>query len=294
MLAAVAAVTICIVLLMFLLKAPFFAPWLSAACLAMAALTLLMIGDKERLLRGNVAWVGVHGVVVSALFLVVGYVIEWATAPRVARTFYWTGTALFAVSTWVVAAFGTKEWLRGSISYDDDTLNLWLLTYSVPFFLCGLCAERFGTEGQRNLAWVYYYLVPVFLLVPLNLLVSSGWEIWDIGEEPFTIYEIIYLLASVGLLVVGRCLHIRAFIFAGLWGLAIFVMRMTYRHLLDYLAWPVVVGIAGGAALSLGILLPLWLQRRREPHRARPKALQAPASTMPARPEPETLPLPGN
>jgi hypothetical protein len=294
MLVATAAVTLCIGLLMILLRASFYAPWLATAFLGVATLTLLMIGDKERLLGHEVAWVGVHYLVVSALFLATGYAIERATSPRVARTFYLAGTMLFVLSWVTIAVFGTQEWFHEILSYDNETLNFWLLAYSAPLFFCGLGAERFGTEGQRNLAWIYYYLVPIFLLVPLNLLVGSGWEIWDIGRQPLGIYEVMYFLASVALLAVGRILHVRAFVFAGLWGLAFFVLRVTYRHLLDYLAWPVVVAAAGVIVILMGIALPLWLRRKHEPRRTRAKSSEISRSTMPAIPEPETIPLPGS
>lgn len=293
-LASLAMVTMCLALLMFLLKAPFLAPWLTAAILGLTSAGLLLVGDKARLLTEDIAWVAVHYLGVSAMLFFVGWYIEERTTPRVARYFYWTGTILFVLAAVAIAAFGTQEWFKEKLSLQNKIFNFWLMAYSVPFFLCGFLSERYGTEGQRNLAWFYYYLFPMFLFFPLNVLVGEGWELISLGGKPLDTYEAAYLLACIALLALGRFLHTKVFILVGLWGIVFFVFRMTFRHLQDYLSWPWVVGLLGGALVVVGIMLPLWIQRRRDGVRLQRKAALAAGPTLPSTYEAETLPMQGS
>jgi hypothetical protein len=128
------------------------------------------------------------------------------------------------------------------------------MAYSLPVLLCGWLSERYGTEAQRLRARVFYALVPLFLLLPLNLLFSSrGATLGLLGGAPLRVYELTYLPACVGLLLLGRLLHVEVFLMSALWAMAIFLFRFTARHLVDVPTWPLAVGLCGCVFVYLGI-----------------------------------------
>jgi predicted Ser/Thr protein kinase len=287
--AAALTLTLCIALLMRLLHASFFAPWLAVACLALYSAGLLLLGDKERWLHSDRAWVSLHYLGLAPALYLLGYVLERRAAARIGKAFYLAALGVGLPASIALAGFATEEWFDKEWVFDEEVFNFWLISYSAPLLLWAWLIERRGTEGQRTLTRMLYLLVPLFLLLPLNLLFRQGPTLGTIGHDPLRLYELLYLLGSAALLVLGRYLQIRVFILASLWGLAIWVFRMTFDHFDRHLSWPIAVGLAGGILIGLGI----WRSRRGEPVpeedvRRRPPGRTASTTLH----QPETLPLP--
>src|SRR5262249_24495386 len=187
----VAALTVlfCTALLLSFLRAPFFAPWLAIAFLTLFSATMLLIGDMERLRNERVAWVALHylGFFIALYWL--GYWLEVGSTVQVARPFYFVAMAVGLVSAIALPAFRTEEWFKekwldGNLVWDNQIWNLWLIAYTIPLFLWAWLTERYGTEGQRTLAWFIYLLVPIFSLVPLNILFANkGLELFRLGSH---------------------------------------------------------------------------------------------------------------
>ncbi|HEY7312977.1 MAG TPA: serine/threonine-protein kinase [Gemmataceae bacterium] len=286
--AATLTLTVCIALLMRLLRASFFAPWLAVACLGLFSAALLLLGDKERFLGDGGSWVALHYLALAPALYLAGYVLERRAAARVGRAFYLAGLIVAFLAAVALATFATEEWFDRLWNYDDEVWNFWMMAYSVPVLLGAWLIERRGTPGQRSLPRRLYLLVPFFLLLPLNLLFHQGPTLAVIGPQPLRLYELLYLLASVVLILVGRYLQIGVFIVAALWGLAIWVFRTTFDHFDRQLSWPLAVGLAGVMLIGLGI----WRSRRGEAvpeEDMRRKPPSSPGSTHP--PLPETVAL---
>lgn len=249
-----------IALLLWRLRAPFFALWLSVACMFTFTAGLLLIGDKERLLHNRVAWVTIHFLVLAAVVYLLGYILERLTAARLGKPFYWTALAVSLVAAISLSVYGTKEWFNEPWTAGNEIWNFWLLAYSVPIFFWAWGIEKLGSEGQRILPRWLYLLVPLFLLVPINLLFHQGPELFSLALGPVRIYQLIYLPACVLLLALGRLLHMESFVLAGLWGLAVWIFRITFNHFNPYVSWPLSIALLGGGLLALGI----WRSRRWE------------------------------
>ncbi len=291
---AALTVTLCIALLMTLLRSGFFAPWLVVALFLLFIATMLLVGDKERLLNNKVAWVCLHFVGFSVGLLLLGALLEWVTTVRVGKPFYRTALGILVVAGVLLAGFGTEEWFEEVWRFDNETFNFWLMAYSVPFFVAAWLAERYGSEGQRTLSGFLYLLVPIFLLLPLHLLFWHGPKLFTIGAREVQLYEALYLAACVLLLVFGRWLNLETFLIAGLWGLAVWVFRVTARHFDDYLSWPLGVGISGGVLIALGVWRSWSSEPQPEDYRRRAKKPAPPeippTTTDPARAETIGLP----
>jgi hypothetical protein len=252
--AATLVVTVCIALLLYRLKAAFYAAWLATACVALFATAMLLAGDKARLVHEREAEVALHALAFSVALYFLGHAIERRSVPRVAGPFYDLAILIFLVSGVQVANAGLKEWLGQDWDLFNEAWNLWIMAYTLPVLLCGWLSERYGTEAQSLRARVFYALVPLFLLLPLNLLFSSrGATLAQLGSSPLRVYEVAYLPACTGLLLLGRLLHVEVFLVAALWAMAVFLFRFTSRHLVDVLQWPLAVGLCGCAFLYLGI-----------------------------------------
>jgi hypothetical protein len=270
--AAALTVTACLALLLRCLRAPFFALWLAAASVALFSAALLLAGDKERLMTERVAWVALHYLGFGAGLYALGYGLERRAGDRVARPFYFVAAGSLLAAAVALAWSGTEEWFGEDWDFDNVVWNLWLMIYSAPLFVGAWLCERFGTEAQRTLARVGYLLVPVFLLIPLNVLFGrSGPELFVLGPRPVRVYELLYLAACVGLLAGGKYLRIETFLLAGLWGAAVWVFRVTHYHLGDRPEWPLLVGFTGGCFAALGV----WYSRRA----GGPQAGEAPPDT---------------
>jgi hypothetical protein len=259
------------------LRATFLACWLTMACVALFTAGLLLVGLKEQLLFDHVALAACHYLAFSAALFILGVGFERAAADRVAHPFYGWAVVLCTVSALGMACFGVHEWLGEPWEYANERLNLWLLAYSVPSLALAWLGERFGTESQRRWTRLFYLLVPVFLLWPLSILFSArGPVLGTLGRAPFHLYELLYLLASIVLLAMGRWRHMSLFLWAGLGGLAIFVFRVTFRHMRDELIWPTCIAALGFILVALGI----WRAYRAEPeYPAGPKRLPMPATS---------------
>jgi hypothetical protein len=82
---------------------------------------------------------------------------------------------------------------------------------------------------------------------------SRGATLGLLGGAPLRLYELTYLPACAGLLLLGRLLHVEVFLMAALWAMAIFLFRFTARHLVDAPTWPLAVGLCGCVFVHLGI-----------------------------------------
>jgi hypothetical protein len=270
---AICAFTMALSIVLFfgMLRATFLACWLTLACVAVFSAGLLLVGVKEQLSHDHVALVSFHYLLFAVALFLLGAGLERAAVGRVARPFYAWAIVLFALSALAVAVFGVHEWLNEPWDFYNERLNLWLLAYSVPSLVLAWLGERFGTENQRRWTRLFYLLVPVFLLWPLNILFSArGPVLGTLGRAPFHLYELLYFMASIVLLVMGRWRHMSLFLWAGLCGLAMFVFRITFRHMRDELIWPTCIAAVGFILVALGI----WRARRADPERpARAKRL---------------------
>jgi hypothetical protein len=288
--AAALTITLCVALLMGLLRARFFAPWLAATCLGLIGTGLLLVGDKERLLHDRGSWVAVHWLGFAPALYLLACVLERRAAAPVARPFYRIAGGVGLTAAVALAYFGTEEWFGHTWDVDEEVWNLWLMAYSLPFLVLAWLIERYGTEGQRPLAARLYLLVPLFLLLPLNLLFGQGPEVFGGACGPFRLYELLGLAACAALLVLGRCLHVQAFLLAGLWGLTVWLFRVTFDHFDGAVRWPLAVALGGGLLVALGV----WVSRRSGPapedYRRPPKAPADGGTPGPA--QPETVPLP--
>jgi predicted Ser/Thr protein kinase len=247
------------------LRTVFFASWLAVAFLGLFSACLLLIGDMKRLGNENVAWVALHYLLVAVGLMLVGWFLDRRQAGRSSWPSYQLGAAVFLAAAIGLARFGAEEWFHKPWKWQEEVWNLWLMCYSIPLFLLGWLAERFGTEGQRVLAWLPYWLVPVFVLVPLNMLfVDQGPIICTLGPNPVRLYEALYLPACLALLILGRSLQIESFLLAGILGLGIFVFRVTGLHFEEKRAWPLTVGILGTVCVAIGV----WRSWRTEKPRA--------------------------
>jgi hypothetical protein len=284
---AALTVTLCVALLLRYLRAAFFAPWLAAACVGLSGAVLLLVGDKERLFNRQVAWVSLHSLGFAAGLYLLGYGLERWANPRLAKPSYLVAVVGSLAAAVTLAGFGTEEWFDETWAYDTEVWNLWLMAYTVPVFLWAWLTERYGTEAQRTLTWLIYLLVPIFALVPLNLLFAEkGPRLFPLGPHPVRLYELLYLLACVALLVEGKLLRIESFLQASLWGFAVWVLRVTFYHLDSHLSWPISVGLVGGLFLGLGI----WRSRRTDPPPGEPvKASPPSAGTELYQSPPETV-----
>jgi hypothetical protein len=246
------------------LRASFLACWLTLACVAVFSTGLLLVGVKEQLLHKHVALVASHYLLFAGALFILGAGLERAAVGRVAGPFYAWAIMLFALSAMAIAIFGVHEWLNEPWDFYNERLNLWLLAYSVPALALAWLGERFGTESQRRWTRLFYLLVPVFLLWPLNILFSArGPVLGTLGRAPFHLYELLYFLSSMVLLVMGRWRHMGLFLWAGLGGLAMLVFRITFRHMRDELIWPTCVAVIGFILIGVGI----WRARRAESQR---------------------------
>jgi uncharacterized membrane protein YiaA len=270
--AAALTVTLCIATLLRCLRAVFFASWLALAGVALFSSALLLAGDKERLLNDRVAWVALHYLCLGPALYLVGVWLErsWLErreAGRAASPFYQAALLVGLVSAVALARYGAAEWFDRAWQADDEVWNLWLLCYTPPLLLGAWLSERYGTEAQRALSWALYLLVPVFLLVPLNLLFQDqGLALFVVGSHPLRLYEVLHLPACVALLVLGRALHIRSFLLTALAGLAVFLVRVTNLHFKDQLRWPLAVGLGGALLVALGIWRACSQESRRGDH----------------------------
>jgi hypothetical protein len=265
--AALAVFSLCIGLLLRLLKAVFFASWLAVAFIGLFTSVLLLVGDKELLLNEKVAWVAVHYVLISAVIFLLGMFLEWCAPAPVAARFYLVAAGLFILAEVALARFGTEEWFKQTWKYDNEVWNIWIMPYSLVFLLFGWLSEH-GTEAQRHLARVFYLLVPIFLLVPLNMLFDKGPIIlairpetqnpassYILAQNPVRIYELVYLAACIALLILGRGLHMELFLVAGLAGFAVLLFRATEAHFSNDLIWPLAIIVTGLALVVIGIRL---------------------------------------
>jgi serine/threonine protein kinase len=255
-------VTLCIALLLHYLQAVFFASWLVVSSVALYTSGLLLLGARELFLENEIASVAIYYIIVSPVLFCIGGMMESHRVARAAGPFYRAAVGIFLVAAVAMAFFGTKEWFKQTWEIDNEIWNLWLISYSIPFFLCAWLCERFGTEAQRSLAWFLYLLVPIFVLVPLNMLyLDRGPIIATIGRHPVHLYELLHLPACITLLVIGRVLRIEIFIVSALAGLAVFVFRVTSLHFENYLVWPLMIALIGSCLVLLGI----WSPREQKP-----------------------------
>jgi hypothetical protein len=287
-LAAALTVTLCIAALLRGLRAVFFASWLALAFVGLFCSVLLLAGDKERLLNDRVAWVALHFVGLGPVLYVFGAWVErrWferREAAQAARPFYWLALAVSLVAGVALARFGTEEWFGQDWQEDNEVWSLWLLCYAGPLLLGAWLSERYGSEGQRVLGGVLYLLVPLFLLVPLNLLFHQGPALATVGRKEVQLYELFQLPACVALLVLGRVLHIGTLLMAALAGLAVFLVRVSYFHFEDYLHWPLAVAAGGVLLVALGVWRSWANERSRRP-RPTPQSRSAEAPTTPLAP----------
>ncbi|MHA1573969.1 MAG: protein kinase domain-containing protein, partial [Alphaproteobacteria bacterium] len=254
----------------------------SAACFAglvIAALALLGFGKLP--VVEITAW-GTFYYLIGLGFLVAvasragkGPAIKHAERP-----FYVAGLTLLVLSAFYLAVCGTHEWVHHLNDLDDEVLNFWLMSYSVPLFLLASHFERRGTESQRLFGTILYLLVPVAVLWPLNVLFEDkGFVLMTIGREPVRFYEALYLPACIAIFYLGKRMQLRMFIWTSLAGTAVFVFRVTFRHFLDYRAWPLTLGIFGCALVALGMRLTKQM--------AGPPATQPEAADSPSVPESE-------
>jgi hypothetical protein len=273
--AAALAFALCVGFLLVALSAEFFARWLTFTCLGLFASVLLLLGDKERLMDDRIAWVALHWLLLTPLLFLFGsglerFMASWRDLARAAPSFYQAAIAVAFPAAIALARFGAEEWFNEPWEYDAEIWNLWLMAYSVPLFLCAWLSEHYGTEAQRALNRLFYFLVPLFLLVPLNLLFAEqGIELFSLGHNSVRLYELCCLPAGLMILILGRLLHIESFILAALASGAVFVFRVTSRHFTDYLGWPLGIAVGGALLVALGIWRSSFTQDARAADRGR-------------------------
>jgi hypothetical protein len=102
-------------------------------------------------------------------------------------------------------------------------------------------------------------LLPVSLLVPANLLFRQGPALGTLGGEPFTIYELLSGLLTVGFIVAGTKSMRSTLALPGTIGLTVFVFRVTGLHFAKDLAWPFSLACSGAAAMLAGVASS-WLR----------------------------------
>ena len=95
------------------------------------------------------------------------------------------------------------------------------------------------------------------------------------------LYAALYVLSCVALLIVGRLLHLELFLIAGLWGLAIWVFRMGYRHFWEQEGWALAIALTGVLLVALGVWRSRWSEWRPEARR-KLSAKELPASSQAA------------
>jgi hypothetical protein len=271
---------------------------LAVACVGLFAAALLLVGDKERLATDRVAWVSLHWLVLPPALFLLGAGLErygsrWRDAGRAASSFYRAAVVVALPAAIALARYGSEEWFHQTWGYDSEVWNLWLMAYSAPLLLCAWLSEHYGTEAQRALNRLFYFLVPLFLLVPLNLLFEDkGPKLFPLGRDPVRLYELLCLPAGLALVLLGRMLHIESFILAALASAAVFVFRVTSRHFDDFLGWPLGIALSGAVLVGLGVWRS-WLTETTQPGGPRQSGSGV-ASTSTAAPSPplSTVALP--
>ena len=258
---AAALLTGWIALLVRLLRAVFFASWLALACVGLLSAILLLCGDFYRLHHEAVAVVSLHGLGQALALFTLGYLIERRGASAMAGPFYALGALMALAASVALARYGTEEWFAQWWAWDNEIWNLWILSYAVPLFAAAWALECFGSETQRRWSWLGYVLVPVVVHVPLHMLFETGPRTAvPLGAHPVYLYEALSLPASAAFLWLGKRLHLESFLYAGLGGLAVFLIRATFLHFADELAWPLVLALIGAGIVGVGV----YLSRRRE------------------------------
>jgi hypothetical protein len=248
-------ITLCIAILLRYFKSVFFASWLCFSLVALFASALLLIGDMRRINTEQISSVAVHWLWVSAFIFLIGLAFDLRGFSRMAGPFYQSSAVILLLASVSLARFGTEEWLKRRWDWSSEAWNVWLMAYSIPWFLIAWASEKKGTESLRSVTWLFYWLVPSFLLIPLNVLFADkGLIFLTFGGYQVHRYELLYLTACAILFVLGKQLHIEVFLLASLVGLAVFIFRVTSLHFEEYRIWPMAVALVG----ALFVLLGAW------------------------------------
>ena len=101
---------------------------------------------------------------------------------------------------------------------------------------------------------MFYFLVPVFCLIPLNILFTNrGTELFALGSAPMLLYEAVTIIVCCALIAAGRILHVGSLINCGLLGIIIWLFRITNHHFPEDPRWPLVSGTLGLLILLVGV-----------------------------------------
>jgi len=165
-----------------------------------------------------------------------------------------------------LAQRGAVEWLGARGTWDEQSVDLWLMANGVVYLAAALWSARARSSHVRLWGDFFMLLVPASLLIPVDILwraTDHGLKLAMIGGKPFRTYEALSFLISVGFVVLGTRMRRYTLALSGLVGLAAFILLTTDLHFRKYLSWPLALTIAGGAAMAIAVLLVIAKARKR-------------------------------
>jgi hypothetical protein len=228
--------------------------WVGSGLWLLYSSILLLFGLREWLEigSGHIARALVCYGAFAIAFAPLGFVLRrWPAVAPFAPAFYSFFPLPFAFCFSLLAHYGAIEWLGASGALDDPTTNRWLMVNGVFYFLGALAASRSAAAHVRFWGAFFMLLVPVHLLAPTHLLYDRGGALFQLGQLPFTTYELASLVIALVLAVLGTRIRQHALAVPALFGLAAFVLRATGRHFEHNLYWPLALVMLGGLAMTL-------------------------------------------
>lgn len=238
------------VLLLFAVRSSLISTW---ACIGLYALYfcfLMRLGLKVWITDGANALINLTWLAMPLFLLGVALLLGRGSRLRpyaaTAFGFFPLPFALF-FSQWVY--WGAIEWLEIDPEWTSRGLNLMIMGAGAVYLLLALWAYSSKKDYIRFWGPVLMFLVPLHMGVPSNMLFDQGFGLFKMGDRWLTVFGLMALLVSLGMLVLGTRLRVMALAIPAVVTLLVWCIRVTVAHFLPYLGWPLTLMILGAVAM---------------------------------------------
>jgi hypothetical protein len=257
-----------LLLLLPLTRVRAFAFWTGLGVYFLFTTVLLQCGLKEWIHDNHQARVILFYIGLALAFLLLSVALEQRRRSEWAAAFYVFFPVPLVFCLTKLAQRGAVEWLGARGTWDEQSVDLWLMANGVVYLAAALWSARARSSHVRLWGNLFWLLVPASLLVPVDIQwkLDRGYEftmIGKIGNGYFSSYEALSFLISVGFVVVGTRMRRYTLALSGLAGLAAFLYFATTIHFTEYLEWPLALTIGGGVAMAVAVLLVIAKARKR-------------------------------
>ncbi len=259
---------------------------LAVVAALLCGVTLLRMGMLEWLEK-DPGRVYLRLIPVAFLFFLTAISLERLRYPADSRYFYPIAVLLTYVSLSGTAAFHepyarwmerTAPWTRGQVEY------LFIFNAAI-YFLLQLACERYNSQQMRAVAKAFRFVIAGHVLIPLFLLGLEATQRWEEAPQSVALhrearaFEVLLPSAAALFVFLSIPRQMKNYLATGMLFLAIGIIRLQQNWLVEEVAWPVTLLVAGVLIMLVAARYAavrtflarlfrrvLWLSRRMRGH----------------------------